>query len=161
LEPRKVVSMMDDLFDEFNSAETNYRKPTRLELTDLVQKGVHALERNKRGAIVGRNRLKLINKQVGERFTVTGINYTGLDLEFEAVGVFPPGRYDELAVMNRDYLNDALDAYPKSHGGTKHLLAEKSLDLMWLKVEDRDTYNQVSQQIESSSLFRNPAVKCQ
>ena len=28
---------------------------------------------------------------------------------------------DHIAVMNRDYLNDAIDAYPKTHGGQKHL----------------------------------------
>ena len=37
--------------------------------------------------------------------------YRGINLEFEIVGVFPPGRWDGTAVMNAEYLNEAIDAY--------------------------------------------------
>ena len=50
-----------------------------------------------------------MNKRIGERFKLYGIgNFKGLDLEFEIVGIFPPGRYDTLAAFNRDYFNDGL-----------------------------------------------------
>src|SRR5262249_759057 len=114
---------------------------------------------NKKAVIVGRTQLQLINKKVGERFTLTGINYQGIDLEFEIVGVFPPGRYDQSAVMNRQYLNDAIDAYPRSHGGAPHPLAGKSLNMVWLQVPDMNSYSRVTEQIDSSGKFVAPAVK--
>jgi len=117
--------------------------------------------KNKRAAIVGQKVLKSINKQVGERIKVTGINYKDLDLEFEIVGAFPPGRYGDTSIMNRDYFNDALDTYPKNHSGLKHPLADKSLNLVVLQVPDMESYSQVTQQIDASGLFQNPSVKCE
>jgi putative ABC transport system permease protein len=139
LDPRKLRTMMDDL-------------------ENLDQDLVDKLVANKRGAIVGRTRLEKINKRVGERFTVTSVNAKGLDLEFEIVGVFPEGRYDQSAVMNRDYLNDAFDAYARNTG-KKHPLAEKSLGLVWLRLKDQDAFNKVADQITSSARFSAPAVK--
>ena len=77
------------------------------------------------------------------------------------VGVFPDGRYDKSAVMNRDYLNAALDAYPRSHAGQKHPLADKTLNLVWLRVPDMRAFNTVQEQIAQSPLYTSPAVKCE
>jgi putative ABC transport system permease protein len=104
----------------------------------------------------------MLNKRVGERMTVTGLNYREIDLEVEVVGTFPPGRYDQSAVLNREYLNDAMDDYNRKAektGKPKHTLTEKSLNLVWLKVPDTDAFNQVTGQIMTSSLFSTPAVK--
>ena len=139
LDPRKLRSMMDDL-------------------EDLDQGIVDKLVANKRGAILGRTRLEKVNKRIGERFTMTSVNAKGLDLEFEIVGVFPEGRYDQSAVMNRDYLNDAFDAYERSTG-KKHPLADKTLGLVWLRLKDQEGFNKVSGQIMNSSKFTAPAVK--
>lgn len=38
--------------------------------------------------IVGRDRLKSLGKQVGDRLKFFGINYKGIDLEVEIVGLF-------------------------------------------------------------------------
>ena len=53
---------------------------------------------------------------------MTSINYKDIDLEFEIVGEFPEGRYNQSAVMNRDYLNRALDQYERDNR-RKHPLA--------------------------------------
>lgn len=158
LEPSKILTILDQVFKEF-ATDAN-EQPTPEELARLTD-AVHALESNRRGAILGKNRLKDLNKRVGERFTVTGINYTKLDLEFEILGVFPGKRYEELAVMNRDYLNEALAAYPKAHAGQKHPLADKSLNVVWLQVADQQAFQQVAGQVEHSPIFRDPAVRCQ
>ena len=42
------------------------------------------------------------------------MNYREIDLEFEVVGEFPPGRYDLSAAFNRDYLNAAMDAWSRA-----------------------------------------------
>src|SRR5262249_10172843 len=111
--------------------------------------------------ILGRKLLDQLHKRVGERMKVTGINYKDLDLEFEIVGAFPKGRYDETALMNRDYLNDALDVFPRTHAGQKHPLADRSLNFVILQVSDLPSFNSVTGQIESSGQFENPAVKCE
>jgi putative ABC transport system permease protein len=98
---------------------------------------------------------------VGDRLTLTGVNYAGIDLECEIVAVLPAsGRYDEVAFLNRDYLNDALDAYARAHG-SPHPQADRSLDIVWLKTGDQRAYGRVAQQIETSAYFHNPAVKCE
>jgi putative ABC transport system permease protein len=141
LDPRKIRSMMDDL--------------------EGLDPGVQEkLAANKRGAILGIDRLQALNKQVGERFTVTSLNYKGIDLEFEIVGTCPDGRYNNAAFMHRDYLQDALDAY-RVRTGVKHPMAEKSLNLVWLRVPDTEAFNRVAEQVLTSSSFTAPAVKCE
>ena len=42
--------------------------------------------------------------------------------------------------MNRDYLNAALDDYPRTHAGKPHPLADKTLNLVWLRVPDSEPF---------------------
>jgi putative ABC transport system permease protein len=161
LDPHKMPTMLDELVDDFRPDEAKHRRGARLDQLDEFKPMVDEMLRNKRAVIMGSERLRAINKRVGERFTLTGINYTGLDLEFEIVGMFPEGRYNQSAIMNRDYLNDALYAYPKSHNGANHPLADKSLNLVWLKVPDLKTFNRITEQIDSCGYFTNPPVRCE
>jgi putative ABC transport system permease protein len=87
--------------------------------------------------------------------------YADLNLEVEIVGTFPEGRYTDTAIMRSDYLNQAIDMYPKTHSGQKHARANKSLSLMILQVPDMASCQRVIHQIESSTMFRDPAVKCE
>jgi putative ABC transport system permease protein len=159
LEPRKLLTMMDEIFADLSPdhGQSNAREEYRRLLTQVVS----TMEHNKRAVILGRDRLRAINKRVGDRFTVTGTLYHGIDLECEVIGVFPEGRYNDSAVMNRDYLNDALTVYPRTHGGLSHPLADKSLNLVWLLVPSQEAFGRVANQIEGSGLFRTPPVRCQ
>jgi putative ABC transport system permease protein len=161
LEPRKLLTMMDAIWEDLIPDRAGADRHRKAELTRQLEAAVALMEANKRAVVMGQTQLLALNKRVGERFTLTSQTHTGIDLEFEIVGAFPPGRYNELAVMNRDYLNDALDQYPKTHGGIKHPMADRSLTLVWLQLADREAFNRVAEQIESSGLFRNPAVKCE
>src|SRR5205807_3390014 len=97
--------------------------PTMMDdLENLDPQVVKELKQTKDGCLLGRKKLEVLKKDVGDRFSLTSMNYKGIDLEFKIVGVFPPGRYDESAAMNREYLNDALDQYYRKKG-TKHPLA--------------------------------------
>jgi putative ABC transport system permease protein len=149
LEPKKLATMMDDLDslppDQARDLQTNIKK----------------LEMNKRGIIVGIDILTKFNKRIGERIKLYGINYKDIDLEFDLVGAFPDGRYNQAAAMNRDYLNDAIDNYPREHGGQRHPMADGSLNLFWLRVADSESFQRISGQIMSSPSFSNPAVKCE
>jgi putative ABC transport system permease protein len=142
MDPRKLPTMMDDL-ENLDPA--------------LVEKMVN----NKRGVLVGRERLNRIGKRVGERFVLTGMNYKDIELEFDIVGMLPEGRYNQSAVMNRDYLNDAIDAYKRSHNGTPHPMAEKTLNLVWLRVPDSGAFQKVADQVMTSNLYTVPSVKCE
>jgi putative ABC transport system permease protein len=149
LEPQKLLTMMNEL-DQLTG-------PPKEELQAAVDKMIA----NRSGMILGKDRLAAINKHVGERIKLTGLNYKEVNLEFEIVGVFPPGRYDNSAAMNIEYLAGALDAYPATHNGKKHPLDAKSLNLVWLKVPDSDTFNKMASQIVNSPEFSSPAVKCE
>ena len=145
-EPRKLRTMMDEL-DTLppDSAAT-------------LDQAIRKMEQNRQGLIIGKDRLASINKRVGERIKLYGINYRDIDLELEIVGVFPEGRYDNTAAINRDYLLAALDAYERQTG-KPHPLADKTLNLVWLRVPDSAAFAKVAGQILASPIYTSPAVK--
>jgi len=151
LEPKKLETMMDDL-DKLQGQDKE-------DFHQLVLK----LEQNRQGLILGRDRLKGLNKKIGDRITLYGINFKDIDLELEIIGQFPAsaGRYDLSAAMNRDYLNEAIAAYPRTHGGKPHPQAEKSMALFWLRANSKADFERIAAQISTSPAFSNPAVKCE
>jgi putative ABC transport system permease protein len=146
MEPKKLLTMMDEL--------DSLQPGPKAEL----DKAIKAMESNRQGIIVGQKRLAAIEKKVGDRIKVFGINYRDLELECEIVGTFPPGRYDNNTCIDRDYLNASLDAY-KASKGKPHPLAEKTLNLVWVKVPTKDTFTKMSGQIDNSPMFAAPPVK--
>ena len=146
MDPSRFITMMDGL-DEL-APEDRHK----------LEEGLKLMQKNKRGVFIGVERLKAMNKKVGESIKVTSFNYKDIDLEFEILGELPAGRYGQSAVMNRDYLNDALDQYARQRN-QKHPLAERTLNLVWVRVPDSDVFRKVGEQIESSSQFSSPAVK--
>jgi putative ABC transport system permease protein len=149
MQPEKVLTMMDGM-DEFTSDQKAQ-----------VEAACTAMAQVKNKVVIGKDRLASLNKKVGERFTVTSMNYKGIDLEVEVIAELPAGRYGQSAIMNYQYLTDAMDAYKRNHGGQSHPMADRSLNLVWLKVPNTDTFNKVSHQIVESSEFKAPAVKCE
>jgi putative ABC transport system permease protein len=115
---------------------------------------------DKRRVIIGRERLASINKRPGERFKVSSLNFNGIDLECEVLAVFPEGRYNQSALMNRDYLNSTLDDYERQKG-VKHPMSEKSLNLVWVRVPDMVAFQKVADQVENHGRYTTPAVKCE
>jgi putative ABC transport system permease protein len=149
IEPRKARTMMDEL-DRLPEDQAR-------ELDAVVRR----LEQQRNGLILGRERLAAIKKRVGERIKIFSLNYKQIDLEFEIVGQFLPGRYDNSEVMNRDYLNEALDAYARLPGHGRHPMADQSLNLVWLRLRDKEHFQRVAEQIISAPYYSNPAVKCE
>lgn len=142
LDPDQIIPMMDDMSD---------CDPA------LVQK----LKDNRRACVLGQEKLRTINKRVGERFKLSSINYKEIDLEFEIVGALPEGRYDNSGLMNIAYLNSALDEYASKHSGKPHPLSDKRLNLIWLRVPDKDKFQGLATLIENASVFTTPQVKCE
>ncbi|MBL8827360.1 MAG: ABC transporter permease [Planctomycetaceae bacterium] len=147
MQPDKLLTMMDDL-DQLPPDEAQ-----------RLRRAVDSMLADRTGIVLGRGRLKELNKRVGETLTLYGINYKDIDLELKIIDEFPPGRYDESAVFNIDYLQAALDAYPAKHANQKHPMAEKSLNLVWLKFPNREAFNKAAEQIMNDPAFSNPAVK--
>jgi putative ABC transport system permease protein len=160
MEPSKWP-MMDELWNDFTTDKGKHRKSLTQELRSQLEEGVRQMKAKKNGMIISPALRLVLNKRVGDRLTLTGINYKGLDLEFEIVGEFPGGRFSGLAIINRDYFNDALDGYPRNHGGVAHPLADRSLNIVWLQLASKAAVGPVAGQIESSPLYTAPAVKCQ
>jgi len=149
MDPDKIRTMMDEL-EQLAPGDSE-------ELDEAVRR----LKLQRNGMVLGRQRLKAIEKRMGDRITVHSLNYKGIDLEFEIVGIFPPGRYDNSAVMRSDYLNEALDAFPRRNNGRVHPMAQRNLNLVWLRVPDREAFSHVAGQITTSPYFASPAVKCE
>ena len=149
MEPRKLLTMMDGL-EELTGAQ-------RAEMEKMIR----MMEEDPTRVVVGQDRLKAMNKKVGERISIVSINYKDINLSgLEIIGTFPPGQYDQSAVMNMRLLNNALDTY-KINNKKPHPLDEKRLALVWLKVPDTAAYNRVAEQIEKSPSFTTPPVKCE
>ena len=146
LKPRSLLEMMDGLDD--------LKGPERAQLEADVAK----LEQTRNGLIVGKDRLASLGKKVGDRIKIYSFNYKEIDLEFEILGEIPLGRYDNAAAMNIDYLLNAMDAYPLSHAGKPHPMANKSLNLVWLRMPDQATFQQVAEQIMTNPSFKSPAA---
>jgi putative ABC transport system permease protein len=162
MDPAKIPTILDSFLRDIDPGRAHAEgSAAYIQQSNEMLAAVHAMQKNKKAAIVGRTRLQEMHKQVGERFTLKGLTYAGIDLEFEIVGTFPPGRFDLNAVMNRDYLNDSLDAYARTHGGKSHPMADKTLNLVWLQVHDLEEFNRISQQIDRSPFLRSPPVKCE
>jgi putative ABC transport system permease protein len=149
-EPEKIGTMMEG----FDTLPADQR--TQLD-ADIVK-----LKETRQGIILGNSHLRKMNKRIGDFITLSGTSISkGLDLEFEIIGVFPPGRYDTMAAFNRDYFVNALDAYPATHNGQKHPWADRNLTLMLLKVTDSKAFDRVAAQIENSPELSSPAVRCE
>lgn len=145
-DPRKLRTMMDEL--------DSLPPDQAARLDEAIAK----MEQNRQGIILGRDRLASMNKRVGERIKLYGINYRDIDLELEIVGSFPEGRYDNTAAIHRDYLLASLDAFERQTG-KPHPLADKTLNLVWLRVPDSQTFGKVANQILTSPSYSSPAVK--
>ena len=132
--PDQIIPMMDDL-------------------SDLDPKMIEALKKKPDGVLLGVDKLNALNKRVGERFKLTGTNYKGIDLEFEVVGVLPDGRYNSSAIMRMDYFNTEFDTYLRTHKGVSHPMADRRLNLIWIRVGDREKFDKIGNVVEDSPQF--------
>lgn len=140
MNPDSIKPMMDEL-DKFDDA--------------IVQK----MKTTVNGCILGKEKLEAIGKRVGERFKLYSLNYKGLDLDFEIVGTFPEGRYNQSGIMNIDYFNRAFDTYAKNNGGTRHPMENKRLNLIWIRVQSSEQFDRIGGLIETAPVFSERPVK--
>ncbi len=146
MEPRKVLTMLDGLEDLTG------------EQRKMLEKGVKLMEENPTYVVLGRERLNQIEKKVGDKVTLTSFNYTDLTFEVRIIGVLPEGtRYDQSAVMNKKYLERTLQAY-RGTAGKEHPLADKSLNLIWVRLPNKKSFEDLAWRVNNSGKF-DPPVK--
>lgn len=134
--PDHIIPMMDDL-------------------SDLDPKLVEAMKQKPQGCLLGVDKMKAMNKRVGERFKLYGVVFhKGIDLEFEIVGTLPEGRYNSSAIMSMDYYNKAFDQF-KRNNNYEHSMSAKRLNLIWIRIGDRETFDKVGGIIEESPVFKS------
>jgi putative ABC transport system permease protein len=142
MDPDCIKTMMDDL-ENYDDAVIARLKATRT------------------GCLMGRDRLRNINKKVGEKFKITSLNYPGIDLEFEIVGELPEGRFGLGGIMRMDYFLGAFDKYERDNGRQHDLMkgADRRLNLIWLRVPNRETFSQAAAVIENDPHFDQRPVR--
>lgn len=145
-EPEKVMKMMPGLEDL--TAEQN----------KMLDEACRFMSQNPRAVVIGHTKLVQMNKRVGDRIKVTSLNYKDLEFDFEIVAEFPSGtRWDQSAAMNRKYLDNALSEY-EGRNGKPHPLADKCMNLIWIRLPNKAAFEAFSDRINTSGKF-TPAVK--
>jgi putative ABC transport system permease protein len=112
------------------------------------------------GCLMGRKRMQTLNKRVGERFRLTGSQPAGVNLDFEIVGTLPPGRWDDIGVMNARYLNAAIDKFCRDNPASKAAL-DRRIDIFWLQASNKEDFPRIVEQVNKSPLFTEPTVRCE
>ncbi len=160
MEPAKVLTMFADIFDELATDGGANRGKTAADKRRRLQECVARLEANRQGIILGSRRLAALNKRVGDRITLTGMQHRAIDLELQIVDEFPVGRYSDLGVIRRDYFEGAFDDFARKRG-LRHPLAGRTLSNVWLQMGEQADCARVAEQIQASGLYQDPPVKCQ
>jgi putative ABC transport system permease protein len=117
------------------------------------------VKQDKRNAVVGEDRLKILNKKVGDEIKMYGINYKDIEFELKIVGAFPSGsRMGMNAAMRFDYLQAKLDDY-QAKKGTPHPVADRCINLCWVRMPSKAAYQQLAAIVNDPATFSGPATK--
>lgn len=146
-EPEKILKMMPGL-DELTGEEL-----------DQLNRAIDMMNRDKRAVVIGAEKLKQMGKRVGDRMKLTALNYKEIDFDFNIIAEFPSGsRWEQSAVMNRAYLDDELKTFPGRHAGRQHELADKSMNLIWVRLPNPKAFDTLSAKLNDPGKF-SPAIK--
>src|SRR5262245_35549152 len=154
---KQKITMQNLIF--FFVMEADALKTMMDDLDDLDDELVRKLKERPENVLVGRERLEMMDKRVGDTITVQGINqYVNLDLQVKIVGMLPEGRYNQSSIMNTEYYNNSLDDYARKNRAP-HVLEPYRMNLIWLRVPDRATFEKVAEIIDKSPVFKTREVK--
>jgi putative ABC transport system permease protein len=100
-----------------------------------------------------------MNVQVGQKLKLTSMNYRDIVFEFEIVGTLPDGKYEGVGFCSRAYLDAMIRSYANSHNGEPHPLASKCVNLIWVRVPNRESYERIAAAVAEPKNFSSPAAK--
>jgi len=145
MEPRKLLTMMDGI-DELS--------PKELQQLGMA---IDEMERNPKAVVIGADKLKLMEKKVGDRFKFTCFNYVGMEFDCEIIAEFPSeSRYAQSAIMNRTYFYKAVDEQERKSGTVD--ISDKCLNLIWIRLPTKEAFETMASEVNKSGRF-TPAVK--
>ncbi len=152
MDPRGLLTMMDDLEqDRLPAAEAKQ-----------MRDNVKAMQDNLKGIILSEEKLKTINRRVGDRLKCYCFPslYKDIEFEVEVVGTFPKsaGRYDGNAILNLEYLQKSLDTYERTNR-KPHPMADRYINLYWVRVKDEPTMLALADILDQPGKFATPPVK--
>lgn len=147
LEPGKVMTMMDGLDDLTGQEQV------------LLKQACDAMETNDRAIVMSKSRLKALNKRVGDTVKLHGINYQDILFDFVIIGELPEGKYEGVSFMNKDYLIRQLNAYPKNAKGEGHPMLAKCINLIWVRLPNKQAFEALSAQVNSGAKFGDVPIK--
>lgn len=149
LQPKTLLTMMNEI-------ERKDLAPPDLA---AMEKNVAAMEKNIQGVIVGVDKLRAINKRVGDRIKLYSFNYKDIEFEAEIIGTFPAGsRYDQSSAMNVEYLTRTLDAFERKTG-KRHPMADRAMNLYWARFPDKAGFETYAEVVGRPGRFSSPSVK--
>lgn len=120
---------------------------------------IELVQQDRRNVVIGEDRLGVMGKKVGDEIKLAGLNYRDIDFEFKIVGAFPSGsRMGMNAAMRYDYLRAKLDEYP-SKTGKVHPVADRCLNLVWVRMPSKTAYQQLAAIVNEPGSFNAPATK--
>ena len=120
---------------------------------------INLVKEDKRNIVIGEDRLKIINKKVGDEVKFYSTNYKDITFECKIVGAFPAGsRLAGGAVMRYDYLLAKLDDYQKTEGAA-HPQADRCLNLAWVRMPNKTSYQALAAKVNEPGKFNAPAAK--
>jgi putative ABC transport system permease protein len=108
---------------------------------------------------VSPSRLKKMNVQVGQKLKLTSMNYRDIVFEFEIVGTLPDGKYEGVGFCSRAYLDAMIRSYASAHNGEPHPLANRCVNLIWVRVPNRESYERIAAAVSDTKNFSAPAAK--
>jgi putative ABC transport system permease protein len=121
-----------------------------------VVAAMEVVKQDKRNIIVGEDQLKIMNLQVGQEVKLYGTNYKEIEFECRIVAAFPAGsRLGTSAAMQYEYLLAKLDEY-KVKKGKDHPIAERSLNLVWVRMPNKPAFERLAEQVNQSKNFQRP-----
>ena len=148
LEPQKILTMMDGL-------ERKDLDPKELE---QMEENVRKMIEDPQAIIVSPMRLRKMNMKVGERIRTSSIFQKDINFDFTIVGTLPDGKFEGVAMMNKQYLMSQIDSYQRTKG-TPHPLANKCVNLIWVRLPTRESFEQLAALANDPKNFSGPEVK--
>lgn len=146
MEPRKLKTMMPGI-EELTGDQMK-----------LLEQGIAKMESNRQGIVVGKARLKSLQKQVGDKISVYSKNFKDITFECEIIGELPEGRWDQAAAINADYLVNKLREYEAQHKGVAHESAPMEVALIWIRLPNKDAFQKMAEIVNDPKTF-NISVK--
>ena len=123
-----------------------------------LEKVMEKVKQDKRNVVIGEDRLKIMNKRIGDEITVYSTNYKDIEFTCKIVGSFPSGgRLGAAAAMRYDYLRSKLDDFER-RTGKPHPQAERCLNLVWVRMPTKAAYEKLAAKVNNNSAF-SPAAK--